>query len=141
GGCPRRTPCGLSPPSWLQARSRRYRRRGPPGTAAAVTEIIPGGLSDLGRLFLTSGEAIAAAAHSCEELLEVDLEGGQDLVGVVLRPEPDLPFRLARVLDYLLGGALGLLVDLLVGDQTGLLVAGLLDHALSLALGLGEHYL
>src|SRR2546430_753098 len=79
--------------------------------------IYSGGLSDLGRLFLTSGEAIAAAAYSGEELLEVDLEGGQDLVGVVLRPEPDLPFCFARVLDYLLGGALGLLVDLLVGDQ------------------------
>src|SRR5207247_798785 len=85
-------------------------------------EAAQGGLADLGRLFLTPGEAIAAAAHRGEELLEVDLERGEDLVGVVLGPQPDLPLGLASVLEDLLGGALGLLIDLLLGDQTGLLI-------------------
>src|SRR5215211_2006236 len=98
-------------------------------------------LADLGRLFLAAGEAGAAALHGGEELLEVDLERREDLVGVVLGAEADLALGLPRVLDDLLGSALGLLVDLLVGDQARLLVACLLDDPLGLALGLREHLL
>ena len=48
-------------------------------------------LADLGRLFvLAAGEPVAAALHGGEELLEVDLEGVEDLVGVVLGAEADL---------------------------------------------------
>ena len=70
-------------------------------------------LADLDRLVVAAGEPVATALHGGEELLEVDLEGGEDLVGVVLGAEADLALGLARVLDDLLGGALGLLVDLL----------------------------
>ena len=78
---------------------------------------------------------------ACEELLEVDLERREDVVGVVLGAEPDLALALAGLLDDLLGGALGLPGDLLVGDEPLLLLAGLLDDSLGLALGLGEHLL
>src|SRR3954454_15455089 len=99
-------------------------------------------LADLGRLLiLAAREAITPAADRGEELLEIDLERGEDLVGVVLRSESDLALRLARVLDDLLGGALSLLVDLLIGDQTRLLIATLLAPALRFALALGEHLL
>src|SRR4051794_40071844 len=97
----------------LRVRERR-RVRARPGPKRA-------GSADLGRLFLASGEAIAAASDGGEELLEVDLERGQDLVGVVLGAQANLALGLACVLDDLLGCALGLLVDLLIGDQLGLL--------------------
>src|SRR3954447_3431013 len=131
---PARRPA-LRRPRELPGGSRRRRSRYAVGEAARE-------LADLGRLLiLTAREAIAPAAHGGQELLEVDLEGGEDLVRVVLGAEADLTFRLARVLDDLLGSALGLLVDLLVGDQAGLLIASLLDDALGFALGLGEHLL
>src|SRR5205809_159581 len=47
----------------------------------------------------------------------------------------------AGVLDDVLRGALGLLDDLLLGDQLRLAVARLGDDALGLALGLGQHLL
>src|SRR3954466_15429293 len=131
---PARRPA-LRRPRELPGGSRRRRSRYAVGEAARE-------LADLGRLWiLTAREAIAPAAHGGQELLEVDLEGGEDLVRVVLGAEADLTFRLARVLDDLLGSALGLLVDLLVGDQAGLLIASLLDDALGFALGLREHLL
>src|ERR687893_205031 len=86
-------------------------------------------------------EPVAAALDGGDELLQVDLERVEDVVGVVLRPEPDLALARAGVLDDVLGLALGLLDDLLVGDQLGLLLTRLLDDALGLALGLGEHLL
>ena len=88
-----------------------------------------------------TSETIAAALDGREELLKVDFEGVEDLVGVVLGAEADFALAGAGVLDDLVGGALGLLGDLLVGDQAGLLLAGLADDALGLALGLGEHLL
>src|SRR5207248_4800434 len=99
------------------------------------------GSADLGRLFVAAGEAIATALHGGEELLQVHLERREDLVGVVLGAEADGALGLASVLDDLLGRPLGLLVDLLVGDEPRLLVARLLHDALGLALGLGEHLL
>ena len=77
------------------------------------------------RLFVPAGEPVAAALHGREELLQVDLERVEDLVGVVLGAEADLALARAGVLDDLIGRALGLLGDLLVGDQSGLLLAGL----------------
>ena len=86
-------------------------------------------------------EPRAAATDGGEELLQVDLERREDLVGVVLGAEADLALGVAGVLDDLLGPALGLLVDLLVGDQARLLLARLLDDPLGLPLRLGEHLL
>src|SRR5215212_518042 len=100
-----------------------------------------GGSADLGRLFLTAGETVAATLDRGEELLEVDLEGREDLVCVVLGAEADLSLGLASILDDLLRRALGLPVDLLLGDQPLLLLPGLLDDPLRLTLGLGEHLL
>src|SRR6478609_7809605 len=91
--------------------------------------------------FVLALEALAAALDGGDELREVDLERVEDLVGVVLGAEADLPLTGSRVLDDVLGGALGLLGDLLLGDQLGLALARLLDDPLRLALGLGEHLL
>src|SRR4051794_14124705 len=99
-----------------------------------------GGSADLGRLVLAL-EALAPALDGRDELGEVDLERVEDLVRVVLGAEADLALAGAGVLDDVLGGALGLLRDLLVRDELGLAVAGLLDDALGLALRLGEHLL
>ena len=74
-------------------------------------------LLDLCRLFVAPGEPVAAALHGGEELLKVHFERVEDLVGVVLGAEADLPLARAGVLDDLVGGTLGLLGDLLVGDQ------------------------
>src|SRR5688572_11152506 len=86
-------------------------------------------------------EAVAAALHRRGELLEVDLERVQDVVGVVLRAEADLTLPRPCVLDDLVGLTLRLLHDLLVGDQPRLLLARLLDDPLGLALRLREHLL
>src|SRR5215210_2175468 len=96
--------------------------------------------ADFGGLVLAL-QPLAAALHGGDELREVDLERVEDLVGVVLGPEADLPLAGAGVLDDVLGGALGLLGDLLIGDQVVLALARLLDDALGLALGLGQHLL
>src|SRR3954451_16410754 len=99
----------------------------------------PAALADFG--FFAPGEAVAAALHRGGELLKVDLEGVEDVVGVVLRAEPDLALASPRLLDDLLRLALGLADDLFLVDQARLLVTRLLDDPLRLALGLGEHLL
>src|SRR4051794_26533858 len=93
------------------------------------------------RRFVLALKPLAAALDRGDELREVDLERVEDLVGVVLGAEPDLPLAGPSVLDDLLGGALGLLGDLLLGDELRLALARLLDDPLGLALGLGEHLL
>ena len=99
-------------------------------------------LADFDRLVVAAGEAVAAALHGGEELLEVDLERREDLVGVVLGAEADLALGLAGVLDDLLGGALGLPVDLLARRSGAACWSrASLTIALGLALGLGEHLL
>src|SRR4051794_29749556 len=109
-----------------------------PQSRQALRRLVELGL----RLFLlAAGEAVAAALHGGKELLQVHFEGVEDLVGVVLGAEADFPLAVAGVLDDLVGGALGLLGDLLVGDQAGLLLAGLADDPLRLAFGLGQHLL
>jgi len=66
-------------------------------------------LGDFG-LFATL-QPVAAALHGGGELLEVDLERVEDVVGVVLGAEPDLALARSRVLDDLLRLALGLPFD------------------------------
>src|SRR4051812_10596336 len=100
----------------------------------------PPRLPDFGRLVLAL-QALAPALDGRDELGEVDLEGVEDLVGVVLGAEADLALAGAGVLDDVVSGTLGLLDDLLLGDELVLAVARLLDDALGLALGLGEHLL
>src|SRR5215211_2387568 len=96
-------------------------------------------LPDLG--LFPALQPVAAALHGRDELRQVHLEGVEDVVRVVLGAQPDLALAGAGVLDDLVGLALGLLHDLLLGDQAGLLVARLLDDPLGLALRLGEHLL
>src|SRR3954447_21759812 len=110
-----------------------------PGAAIARRPSVPLQLADFG--FFAPGEPLAAALHGRDELGEVHLERVEDVVRVVLRAEPD--FTLARpcFFDDLLGLALGLPDDLLLGDQAGLLLACLADDPLSLTLRLGEHLL
>src|SRR5688500_20369029 len=119
-----RAPRSIAPKAKTGARAtRRFRgcavERGPLGPP----------LADFGRLFLATGQAIAATLDRGEELLEVHLERGDDLVCVVLATEADVALGLARVLDDILDCALGLLVDFLVRDLAALVVAGLLEHA------------
>src|SRR5437868_1101124 len=94
-------------------------------------------LGHFGRLVLAR-EPVAPALHGRDELRQVDLECVEDLVGVVLGAEADLALASAGVLDDVLGGSLGLLGDLLLGDHLLLPLARLLDDPLGLPLGLGE---
>ena len=77
----------------------------------------PYGLADFG--FFAPLEAVAAALDGRDELLEVDLERVEDVVGVVLGAQADLALAGAGVLDDLLGLALGLLDDLLARRSGG----------------------
>src|SRR3954470_4960340 len=86
-------------------------------------------------------QALAAALDGRDELREVDLERVEDLVRVVLRAEADLALASACVLDDVLGGALGLLGDLLIGHEVRLALERLLDDPLGIALGLRQHLL
>src|SRR5947209_5708910 len=104
------------------------------------TSITDPTLGDLGGLFL-AGEPLPPAPDRRDELREVHLERVEDLVGVVLGAQADLALAGPGVLDDVLGGALGLLGDLLLGDHPLLALAGFLDDPLSLALGLGQHLL
>src|SRR5215211_7299184 len=106
-------------------------------TRAAMTRAA---LRHFGGLVLAL-QALAAALDGGDELREVHLERVEDLVGVVLGAEADLALAGAGVLDDVLGRALGLLGDLLLGDQLLLALPGLLDDPLGLALGLGQHLL
>src|SRR5215211_7284372 len=99
-----------------------------------------GGSGHFGRLVLAL-QPLAPALDGGDELREVDLERVEDLVGVVLGAETDLALAGARVLDDVLGRALGLLGDLLLGHELCLALARLLDDSLGLALGLGQHLL
>src|SRR3954465_15814592 len=96
-------------------------------------------LADFG--FFATGEPVTAALHGGRELLEIHLEGVEDVVGIVLRPEADLPLAGARLFDDLLRLALGLADHFFLVDQARLPLTRLLDDPLRLALGLGEHLL
>src|SRR3954465_8839835 len=96
-------------------------------------------LADFG--FFATGEPVTAALHGGRELLEIHLEGVEDVVGIVLRAEADLTLARPRLFDDLLRLALRLADHFFLVDQERLLVARLLDDPLRLALGLGEHLL
>src|SRR5918995_1319557 len=86
-------------------------------------------------------QPVAASLYGRYELRQVHLEGVEDVVRVVLGAQADLALACAGVLDDLVGLALCLLHDLLLGDQANLLLAGLTDDALGLALRLRQHLL
>ena len=86
-------------------------------------------------------EAFATTTHGDEELVEVALERGEDAVGPVLHLEPRLAGLPARLVDDLLRLPLGELDDLGLRRLADRLLAGLLEQAVLLALGLGEHLL
>src|SRR3954470_8746299 len=98
-----------------------------------------GYLADFG--FFAPSQPLTASLDGCNELREVHFERVEDVVGVVLRAQADFTLARTRFLDDLLGLALGLPDDLLLGDQAGLLLASFADDPLSLALRLGEHLL
>src|SRR3954447_8793198 len=90
-----------------------------------------GALADFRRLFLAR-QTLAASPHGGDELRQVDLERVQDLVGIVLGTEADLPLAGPCLLDDVLGGPLGLLGDLLLGDHPVLALTRLGHDALGL---------
>src|SRR2546423_7816493 len=112
----------------------------PPAVPGPVFSRLARGSADFGR-FVLAGEPLAAALHGGDELRKVDLEGVEDLVGVVLGAEADLALTRARVLHDVLGRALGLLGDLLLAHQALLALARVLDDPFGLLLGLREHLL
>src|SRR4051812_14723317 len=128
----------------LRPRAAVRRRRGgdrrPRGDRVGAVARYEPGLADFGGL-VAALEPLAAALHRSDELGQVHLERVEDLVGVVLRAEPDLALARPGVLDDVLRRALGLAGDLLLGDELLLALARLLDDALRLAFGLGEHLL
>src|SRR5215210_6612863 len=92
-------------------------------------------------LFLDALQLGTAALHGLEELAEVILEVGEDLISVVFRAEPDLPLAPAGVLHDLRAPLLRPLEDFLFrGDLLGL-VLGAADDTVALAAGLVEHRL
>jgi hypothetical protein len=86
-------------------------------------------------------QPLASAPHRAEELVEVDLERGEDAVGPVLHLEPRLAGPPPRLLDDVLGLPLRQLHDLGLRRLAHGLLAGLADQAVAFPLGLGEHLL
>src|SRR5581483_5307662 len=86
-------------------------------------------------------QALPAAPDGGQELLEIHLERGQDAVGPVLHLELRLTGLAPRVVDDLLRLPLGQLHDLGLGGFANRLLACLAEHAVTLALGLGQHLL
>src|SRR6202007_439825 len=86
----------------------------------------PRALADFSR-FVLALQPLATALHGRDELRQVDLERVQDLIRGVLRAKADLALPRAGILDDVLGGALGLLGDLLLADQPVLTLACLLE--------------
>src|SRR5947209_14643973 len=119
-------------------------RRGPPVRAARVRcgpqRRSARALTDFRRLFF-AGQPLAPAPHRANELGQIDLERVEDLIGVVLGTQPNFPFPRPGLLDDVLGRALGLLGDLLLGDHAVLALAGFGHDPLGLPLGLGQHLL
>src|SRR3954466_9958919 len=92
----------------------------------------PVALTDFG--FFAAGEPLASTLHRSDELREVHLERVEDVVGVILRAQADLTLARTSVFDDLLGLPFGLPDDFFFADQSRLLLAGLADDPLSLAL-------
>src|SRR5215211_5796014 len=90
-------------------------------------------------LFLNALQLGAPALHGLEELAQVVLEVGEDLVGVVLGAEPYLALAAAGVFHDLCAPLLGPLEDLFF--RSDLLVLGAADDTVALAAGFVEHRL
>jgi hypothetical protein len=84
-------------------------------------------------------QALAAALGGGDELREVDLEGAEELVGVVLGAEADVALSGPRVVDDVLRRTFGVANELMLCDELGLALARLFDDALGLVLGRGQH--
>src|ERR671919_1104890 len=93
------------------------------------------------RLLRALVEPLAATLDGAQELVEVDLEGREDAVGPVLHLEPRLARLPLRIVDDVVGLALGEPDDLGLGRLANRLLAGLLDDPVALPLRLGEHLL
>src|SRR3954463_8211697 len=97
-----------------------------------------GGLLGCGRS-VGPPEVFAAALDRGDELGEVDLEGAEDLVGVVLGALADPALLGAGVIDDLLARELGPTRAVMLGDELGLAFVRRRENPLGLALGRGEH--
>src|SRR5687767_14052982 len=115
--------------------SHRSRRRAAEGRSCGGSTA--GVLLDLAGL-VRALQALAAALDRGDELGQVDLEGVEDLGGVVLGAQADLPLAGSGVLDYLLRRTLGVANELMLCDELGLAPGHLLEDPLGLALGLGQ---
>src|SRR5450759_3769656 len=93
------------------------------------------------RLLRALVQALAAALDRGEELVEVDLERRENLVGPIFHLEPGLARLAAGLLDDLGGLVLGQLDDLGLPRLYDRLLARLTGDASRLAVGLGEHVL
>src|SRR5437879_2997062 len=93
------------------------------------------------RLLRALVQPLATPLDRAQELVEVDLEGGEDRVGPILHLEPRLAGLAASVVDDLTGLALGELDDLGLRRLANGLLAGLAENPVALALGLGQHLL
>src|ERR687890_1381814 len=92
-------------------------------------------------LFLDALQLCAPPLHGLEELAQVVLEVGEDLVGVVLGAQAYLALAAAGVLHDLRATLLRPLEDLFFGGDLLGLVLGAADDAVALAARLVEHRL
>src|SRR5215208_5019125 len=92
-------------------------------------------------LFLNALQLGTAALHGLQELAQVVLQVGEDLVGVVLGTEAYLALAAAGVLHDLRAPFLGPLEDLFFRSDLLGLVLGAADDTVALAAGFVEHRL
>src|SRR5438093_1223935 len=117
-----------------------------PPPSALVGLVVVGALDagrDAGddRLLRALVQTLATSLDRGQELVQVDLERGEDRVGPVLHLEPRLARLAAGVLDDLRGLALGELDDLGLRRLADGLLPRLAEDPVALALGLGQHLL
>src|SRR3712207_6139626 len=89
-----------------------------------------------GLLFLHALQLGAAPLDGFEQLAEVVLQVGEDLVGVVFGAQADLALAAAGVLHDLRAPLLGALEDLLLGGDLLRLILGAADDAVGFGAGL-----
>src|SRR5438046_8190691 len=106
-----------------------------------VRALEPDGDAGDDRLLRALVQPLARPLDRAQELVEVDLERGEDRVGPVLHLEPRLARLAAGVLDDLAGLTLRELDDLGLRRLPHGLLAGLAENPVTLALRLGQHLL